>query len=69
MCYGTWRIGQLLRIYVGEAIPFVTFGPTRQAEDFWTHAVVFTSKDQNLNKAHVKYLEAALVQWPQTPNG
>lgn len=30
-------------------------------KDFWTHAVVFTSKDQNLNKAHVQYLEARLV--------
>ena len=33
---------------------------TRQFKDFWTHAVVFTSKDQNLNKAHVQYLEAQL---------
>ena len=31
-------------------------------KDFWTHAAVFTSKDQNLNKAHVQYLEARLVQ-------
>jgi hypothetical protein len=31
-------------------------------KDFWTHAVVFTSKDQNLNKAHVQYLEARLVE-------
>ncbi|MCX7946800.1 MAG: GPW/gp25 family protein, partial [Hydrogenophilus sp.] len=23
-------------------------------KDFWTHAVVFISKDQNLNKAHVQ---------------
>ena len=30
-------------------------------KDFWTHAVAFTSKDQNLNKAHVQYLEARLV--------
>jgi hypothetical protein len=30
-------------------------------EDFWTHAAVFTSKDQNLTKAHVKYLGARLV--------
>ena len=32
-----------------------------KSKDFWTHAAVFTSKDQNLNKAHVQYLEARLV--------
>ncbi len=31
-------------------------------KDFWTSALVFTSKDENLNKAHVQYLEARLVQ-------
>jgi hypothetical protein len=31
-------------------------------EDFWTAVVAFTSKDENLNKAHVRYLEARLVQ-------
>jgi hypothetical protein len=31
-------------------------------KDFWTHAAVFTSKDQNLNKAHVQYLESRLVK-------
>lgn len=30
-------------------------------KDFWTHAAVFISKDQNLNKAHVQYLEASLI--------
>ena len=31
-------------------------------KDFWTHGVVFTSKDQHLNKAHVRYLEARLLE-------
>ena len=31
-------------------------------KDFWTHGVAFMSKDQSLNKAHVQYLEAQLVQ-------
>jgi hypothetical protein len=30
--------------------------------DFWTHLILFTSKDSNLNKAHVKYLESKLVE-------
>jgi len=32
-----------------------------KSKDFWTYAVIFTSKDQNLNKAHVQHLEARLV--------
>jgi hypothetical protein len=31
-------------------------------KEFWTAVVAFTSKDENLNKAHVRYLEARLVQ-------
>ena len=31
-------------------------------KDFWTEAVVFISKDTNLNKAHIKFLEYHLYQ-------
>lgn len=31
-------------------------------KDFWTSVVAFTSKDGNLNKAHVRYLTARLLQ-------
>lgn len=31
-------------------------------EEFWQEVVLFTSKDENLTKAHVKYLEHRLVQ-------
>jgi hypothetical protein len=27
-------------------------------QDFWTHVVLFMSKDANLNKAHVRHLES-----------
>lgn len=30
-------------------------------KDFWTNVIAFTSKDDNLNKAHVRYLEAQLI--------
>lgn len=30
-------------------------------KDFWNEAVLFTSKDENLTKAHVKFLESILV--------
>jgi len=47
--------------YIGEAD-----GIRRRLEqhliqkDFWNDAIVFVSKDNNLNKAHIKYLESKL---------
>lgn len=32
-----------------------------RTKEFWTHVIVFSSKDENLNKAHVQYLEARLI--------
>ncbi|MDN7674082.1 GIY-YIG nuclease family protein [Burkholderia oklahomensis] len=32
-----------------------------RSKDFWNEAVIFTSKDENLTKAHIKYLESSLV--------
>jgi hypothetical protein len=61
--WGPGESGQLLRIYVGEGDSVLSrLDQHAKQKDSWTHAVVFTSKDQNLNKAHVKYLEARLVQ-------
>lgn len=60
--WGLGDAGQLPRVYVGEGdsvLPRLT--QHMKSKDFWTHAVVFTSKDQNLNKAHIQYLEARLV--------
>jgi hypothetical protein len=55
--------GSRERIYVGEADVLSKRLDQHQAtKDFWTRAVVFTSKDQNLNKAHVRYLEARLLR-------
>jgi hypothetical protein len=39
---------------------------TQKNKDFWTHGAVFTSKDQNLNKAHVQHIEARLVGMAMT---
>ena len=54
---------QLPRVYVGEGDPI---GPRldqhAKNKDFWTQAVGFTSKDQNLNKAHIQYLEYRLIE-------
>jgi hypothetical protein len=32
------------------------------AKDFWNEAIIFISKDENLNKAHVKFLENRLYE-------
>lgn len=31
------------------------------SKDFWSEVIVFTSKDENLTKSHVKYLESKLI--------
>ncbi len=63
--YILWGPGEssLPRAYVGEGDGVLSrLDMHGRRKDFWTHAVVFTSKDQNLNKAHVQYLEARLVE-------
>ena len=48
-------------IYVGESDDFVTrIRQQDNKKDWWTKFVVFISKDKNLTKAHVKYLEKKL---------
>lgn len=60
--WGPGESGQLPRVYVGEGDDVLArLDQHAKQKDFWTHAAVLTSKDQNLNKAHVKYLEARLV--------
>lgn len=60
--WGPGESGQLPRVYVGEGDGVLSrLEQHARSKDFWTHAAVFISKDQNLNKAHVQYLEARLV--------
>lgn len=61
--WGPSESGQLPRVYVGEGDTVLArLEQHAREKDFWTHAAVFTSKDGNLNKAHVQYLEARLVE-------
>lgn len=48
--------------YIGEAEEVYKRLLQHQDKDFWTEALVFISKDENLNKAHIKYLEYALYR-------
>lgn len=61
--WGPSETGQLPRVYIGEGdVVLARMDDHARKRDFWTHAIVFTSKDQNLNKAHIQHLESRLVQ-------
>lgn len=61
--WGPGESGRLPKVYVGEGDGVLPrLDRHAREKDFWTHAAVFTSKDENLNKAHVQYLEARLVE-------
>src|SRR5262249_14533580 len=52
------------KLYVGEGDSVISRLAAHNKDpdkDFWEEAIVFTSKDQNLTKAHVRYLEARLI--------
>lgn len=49
------------QVYIGEAESILKrLNQQLTQKDFWYEAIVFISKDENLNKAHVKYLENRL---------
>ncbi len=57
------------KIYVGEAdVLKDRLKQHQNQKDFWTKFVAFTSTDQNLNKAHVKYLESRLIELAKAAN-
>ena len=54
------------KIYIGEGDSVADrLYDHENHKDFWTHAVIFTSKDAKLNKAHVQYLESRLIDLAQ----
>ena len=62
--YGDATTGDLPEVYVGEGddISLRLRSHSKDAEkDFWERFVAVTSKDMNLTKAHVKYLEGRLI--------
>ncbi len=49
------------QVYIGEAETILKrLNQQLTSKDFWNETIVFISKDDNLNKAHVKYLENRL---------
>lgn len=53
------------RLYIGEADSVadrIKQHARDESKEFWSSACLITSKDQNLTKAHVRYLESRLIE-------
>lgn len=51
------------KVYIGEAEEILKrLNQHLKQKDFWSEAITFISKDDNLNKAHIKYLENRLYE-------
>lgn len=48
-------------IYIGEAENIRDRIKAHLEKDFWNQIIFFTSKDENLTKAHIRYLEGKLI--------
>ena len=57
---GADPLSGLPRAYIGEAEVIRDRLRQHKSKEFWISAIVFVSKDENLTKAHVRYLESRL---------
>jgi len=56
-------------VYIGEAESIIDRLKQHIAQkDFWSEVILFISKDENLNKAHIKYLESRLYELTKKVN-
>lgn len=54
-------------VYIGETeTPRPRIDSHLKSKEFWTSLVLFGSKDDSLNKAHIRWLEARLVELAKT---
>ena len=49
-------------IYIGEAECIRDRLKAHLQKDFWNHVSFFVSKDENLSKSHIRYLEGKLIE-------
>ncbi|MDA3897358.1 MAG: GIY-YIG nuclease family protein [Desulfobacteraceae bacterium] len=50
------------RAYIGESENIIKrISQQDKNKDFWNEVIIFTSKDENLTKGHIKYLESRLT--------
>lgn len=53
---------EIPKIYIGEGENvFKRLKNHIKEKEFWNEAIVFSSKDENLTKGHIKYLESKLI--------
>lgn len=55
-------------LYVGEAESIRDRIKAHLEKDFWNQVVYFISKDENLTKAHIRYLEGKLIDQARQAN-
>lgn len=48
--------------YIGEAEVLKDRLKAHKSKEFWVQATVFISKDENLTKSHIRYLEGRLIE-------
>jgi len=65
---GTDPLTNAPRAYIGEAEVIRERLKQHKTKEFWVSAIVFVSKDENLTKAHVRYLENRLLAEATTIN-
>jgi hypothetical protein len=58
---GSDPISNSPQAYIGEAEVIRERLKQHKAKEFWVSAIVFVSKDENLTKAHVRYLESRIL--------
>jgi hypothetical protein len=58
---GSDPLTNAVRAYIGEAEVIRDRLKQHKTKEFWVSAIVFVSKDENLTKAHVRYLESRLL--------
>jgi uncharacterized protein DUF4357 len=58
---GTDPLSGRLALYIGEAESIRDRLRSHLDRDFWNHVIFFISKDENLTKAHVRFLEGRLI--------
>lgn len=49
-------------IYIGEAESIKDRIKSHLSKDFWNNIVFFITKDENLTKAHIRYIEGRLIE-------
>ena len=55
-------------LYIGEAENIKERVKAHLSKDFWNQVVYFISKDENLTKAHIRYLEGKLIEQARQAN-